>query len=80
VKKRLLGVMDIMRGTYFGENIYLKEIVFFLTLRKQMPPKAENTYVSFSEKKITCDNVLSVTASIVSISCIIAYFVYLAMR
>jgi hypothetical protein len=45
-----------------------------------MPPKAENTYVSFSDSKVTCDNVLSVTASIVSISCIIAYFVYLAMR
>ena len=45
-----------------------------------MPPKAENTYNSFTDEKITCDDVLCVTSSIVSISCMIAYLVYLVMR
>lgn len=45
-----------------------------------MPPKVDNSYESFSEKKITCDNVFSVVASVISMTCIITYFVYLAIR
>jgi len=45
-----------------------------------MNPAVESSYESFPKRKITCDDVLSVVASVVAISCIITYFVYLAIR
>jgi hypothetical protein len=55
-----------------------------------MPPKAEKSeinakqtkYYSFEKPdgKIDCDKAISITATIMTMSCIIAYFIYLATR
>jgi hypothetical protein len=47
-----------------------------------MPPKAETKYYSFDKPdgKINCDKFLSITASVITISCIIGYFIYLAIK
>jgi hypothetical protein len=41
-----------------------------------------NLYHSFETEKKKCniDNCLSATASIITISCIVAYFIYLAIK
>lgn len=47
-----------------------------------MPPKAETKYYSFEKPngKIDCDRAIAVTATCITISCIIAYFIYLGIR
>lgn len=47
-----------------------------------MPPKAETKYYSFDKPdgKINCDKAISITATIISMSCIVAYFIYLAIK
>ena len=47
-----------------------------------MPPKAETKYYSFEKPdgKIDCDKCLSITASIITMSCIIGYFIYLSIK
>lgn len=47
-----------------------------------MPPKAEIKYYSFEKPngKIDCDKCLSITASIITMSCIIGYFIYLSIK
>lgn len=42
-----------------------------------MPPKDENKYVYH---KIPCDKIIAASATCVTISCIIGYFVYLVYR
>ena len=43
-----------------------------------MPPKAENKYQSFEiDHKIPCDKIIASIAACSSITCVIAYFVYL---
>lgn len=45
-----------------------------------MPPKAEIKYYSFEKPngKIDCDKTISITATIITMTCIIGYFIYLA--
>jgi hypothetical protein len=47
-----------------------------------MPPKTETKYYSFEKPygKIDCDKAISITATIITMSCIVGYFVYLALR
>jgi hypothetical protein len=57
-----------------------------------MPPKPDIKYYSPSaherceysfekpDGKIDCDTALSITASIITMSCIVAYFIYLSLR
>ncbi len=41
-------------------------------------PKAENKYVSFEiDHKIPCDKIIAASATCITMSCIIGYFVYL---
>ena len=40
---------------------------------------SDSNYYSFKEKP-NCDKFLSITASVITISCIIGYFIYLATR
>jgi hypothetical protein len=51
---------------------YLFKTTSFFLAFKEMP--------DVTERKITCDDVLSVLASVITMTCIITYFVYLAMR
>ena len=45
-----------------------------------MPPKAEIKYYSFEKPngKIDCDKAISITATIITMTCILGYFIYLA--
>lgn len=47
-----------------------------------MPPKAETKYYSFEkyDGKIDCDKAISISATIITMSCIIAYFIYIGIR
>lgn len=47
-----------------------------------MPPKAETKYYSFEKPdgKIDCDKAVAVTATCITMSCIVAYFIYIATR
>jgi len=47
-----------------------------------MPPKSETKYYSFDKPdgKIDCDKAISITATIITMSSIVVYFIYLAIK
>ena len=47
-----------------------------------MPPKAETKNYSFEKPdgKIDCDKAISITATVITMASIIAYFIYLSIR
>ena len=57
-------------------------LLFFLVYNKRLPMLPEIKYYSFDKPsgKINCDMVVSIIVSSISITCVISYFIYLALR
>jgi hypothetical protein len=45
-----------------------------------MPPRAESSYYSFDTKKMNLDQIIAGTATCITMSCILAYFIYLGIN